>query len=145
MKKCTSFEGQNGTRYIRGNVYFGIIIFSCLLSTRPCIRFFFLTCFAREIKGFCQSSLANEIDFRDIMNVSKNILGKNQNFKNLRHGFVDKRALMTKMLISSCRWKTLVPFCLRKKRSVNAFLTLAVNYRKIVQKKQIMVCHPKQQ
>ena len=79
------------------------------------------------------------------MNVSKNILGKNQNFKNLRHGFEDKRALMTKMLISSCHWKTLVPFCLRKKRSVNAFLTLAVNYRKIVQKKQIMVCHPKQQ
>ena len=43
---------------------------------------------------------------------------------------------MTKMLISSCRWKTLVPFCLRKKRSVNAFLTLTVNYRKIVQKKR---------
>ena len=37
-------------------------------------------------------------------------------------------------LISSCHWKTLVPFCLRKKRPENAFLTLIVNYRKIIQK-----------
>ena len=35
LKKCTAFEEQNGTRYIRGNVYFGIIVFSCLLSTKP--------------------------------------------------------------------------------------------------------------
>ena len=31
LKKCTSFEEQKGTRYIRGNVYFGIIIFSCFV------------------------------------------------------------------------------------------------------------------
>ena len=31
-------------------------------------------------------------------------------------------------LISSCHWKTLVAFCLRKKRLENAFLTLTVNY-----------------
>ena len=31
----------------------------------------------REIKGFYQSSLGNEVDFRDIMNVSPNILAKN--------------------------------------------------------------------
>ena len=41
-------------------------------------------------------------------------------------------------LISSSHWKTLVPFCLRKKRPENAFFTLTVNYRKIAQKKQIM-------
>ena len=46
-------------------------------------------------------------------------------------------------LISSCHWKTLVPFCLRKKRPENALLTLAVNYRKILQKKKL--CHSKQQ
>ena len=34
LKKGISFEEQKGTRYIRGNVHFGIIIFSCcLLST----------------------------------------------------------------------------------------------------------------
>ena len=38
-------------------------------------------------------------------------------------------------LMSSCHWKTLVHFCLRKKRFENALLTLTVNYRKIVQKK----------
>ena len=31
---------------------------------------------AREIKGFYQSSLGKEVDFRDIMNVSPNILAK---------------------------------------------------------------------
>ena len=30
FKKFTSFEEQNGTRYIRENFYLGIIIFSCL-------------------------------------------------------------------------------------------------------------------
>ena len=76
LKKCTNFEEQKGTRYIRGNVYIGIIVFSCLSSTKPCLRFL-LNCFVREIKGFYQSSLGNEVDFRDIMNVSPNILAKN--------------------------------------------------------------------
>ena len=64
LKKCTSFEEQKGTRYIRENVCFGIVIFSFLSSIG-------------EIKGFYQSSLGNEVDFRDIMNVSPNILAKN--------------------------------------------------------------------
>ena len=75
LKKCTSFEEQKCTRYIRGNVYFDIIVFRCLSSTKQCLRFL-LICFAREIKGFYQSSLGNEIDFTD-MNVSPNILTKN--------------------------------------------------------------------
>ena len=33
--------------------------------------------FVREIKGFYQSSLGNEVDYRDIINVSPNILAKN--------------------------------------------------------------------
>ena len=72
MKKCTSFEEQKGTIYIQGNVYFDII-FSCLSPTKLCLRFL-LNCFLWEIKGFYQSSLGNEIDFRDIMNVSPNTL-----------------------------------------------------------------------
>ena len=76
LKKCTSFEEQKGSRYIQENVYFGIIIFSCLLSTKPCLRFL-LNCCVRKIKGFYQSSLGNEVDFRDIMNVSPDISAKN--------------------------------------------------------------------
>ena len=72
------------------------------------------------------------------MNVSSNILAKNKNLQKLRHDFVDERAMITTTLISSCHWKTLVPFCLQKKRPENAFLTLTVNYRKIVHQKQIM-------
>ena len=114
MKKCTSFEEQKGRRYIRGNFYFGIIVFSCLLPTNLCLRFLSV-CFAREIKSFYQSSLGNEVDFRDIMSVSQ---------------------------ISSCHWKTLILFCLRKKRPEDTFLTLIVNYCKMVQKNKL--CHPKQ-
>ena len=128
MKKCTSFEEQKGTRYIPENVYFGIIIFNCLLSRKPCIRFI-LNYFVREIKAFYQISLGNEVDFRDLMNVSLR--------RKLRQGFADERALITTTLTSSCHWKTLVPFCWRKKRLENVFLTLIVNYRKIVQEKKL--------
>ena len=75
------------------------------------------------------------------MNVFANILAKNQNFKKRRHGFVDEKAMITTTLyllvndiMSSCHWKTLATFCLRKKRPENAFLTLTVNYHKIAQK-----------
>ena len=127
-------------RYIRENVYFGIIIFSCLPSTKPCPRFL-LNCFVWEIKGFYQSSLRNQVDFRDIMNLSPNISAKNKNFKKLRQSFVDDRALITTTLISSCDSKTLAPFCLQKKRHENVFLTLIVNYRKIIQKNKL--CYSK--
>ena len=120
-------------KYIRKSVYFRIIVFSCLLSTKPCLRYL-LICFDQEIKGFYQSSLGNEVDFTDIMNVSPNILAKNWNFKILRHTFEDKRTMITTALTFSCHWKTLVPFC--------AFLTLTVNYRKIVQKSKLY--HSKQ-
>ena len=51
------------------------------------------------------------------MNVSSNILARNQNFKKLRHGFVHERALITTKLISFCHWKTLVPLSLQKKKN----------------------------
>ena len=44
LKNCTSFEEKKGTRYVWGKVYFGIIIVSCLSSTKPCLRFL-LNCF----------------------------------------------------------------------------------------------------
>ena len=60
-----------------------------------------------------------------------------------RHGFADERAMIKTTLMSSCHWKTLVPFSLRKKRPENALLTLTENYNKIVQK--IKLCHLKEQ
>ena len=110
LKKCTSFEEQKGTRYIRENVYFGIIVFNCL--TRRCLRFLlmFLAC---EIKDVYQSFLRNEVEFTDIMNVSQNILAK----KKLRDNFVNERAMITATLISSDHCQTLVSFCFRKKKT----------------------------
>ena len=72
LKKCTNFQEQKGTRYNRGNVYIDTILFSCLLSTKPCLRFLF-KCFVQVGKGFCQCSFGNEVDF----NVSLDILAKN--------------------------------------------------------------------
>ena len=60
------------------------------------------------------------------MNFSPNILAKIKISKNF-HGFVDERALTTTTLMSSYHWKSLVPFCLRKKSPKNAFITLIVN------------------
>ena len=114
LKKCTTFGEQKGTRYIRGNVYFDIIVFTCLSFTKPYLRFL-LICFDREIKGFYQSSLENEVDFTDTMNVSPNILAKNENFKKLRQDFADERALLTTRLISFWDWETLVPFSCERK------------------------------
>ena len=147
LKKCTSYEEQKGTRYIRRNVYFGIIIFSCLSSTKLCLTFL-LICFARKIKGFYQSFFENQVDFKNIMNVPTNTLAKSKNFKKLIHEFVDQRVMITTTLISSCHWKT-VTFLLAKKKTwkrvfnTNHSHALTVNYRKIVQKNKL--CHSKQQ
>ena len=46
--ECTGFKEEKDKRYIRGNVYFGIIVFSCLSSTETCLRFS-LTSLALEI------------------------------------------------------------------------------------------------
>ena len=56
---------------------------------------------------------------------------------------MDKRAMIKKTSMSSCHSKTFVPFHLRKKRPGNAYLTLTVTYRKIVQK--IKLCDSKHQ
>ena len=113
-----------------------VLLSSAVFRLQNCLKFL-LICFAREIKSFYRSSLGNEVDFRDIMNLSPNVLAKNSNFGKLRQGFVDERALITTTIISSCHLKTLVPFCLRKKRLENAFLTLILNYRKITQKNKL--------
>ena len=75
LKKSTYFEERKSTRYIRGNVYIDIIVLSCLSSTKPCLRLL-LNCFVQEIKSYYQSSFGNEVDFKDIINVSLNLLAK---------------------------------------------------------------------
>ena len=66
-----------------GNVYFGIIVFSCFSSSKSCLRFPSII-FAWEINGFCHITWQNEVDFRDIMNLSPNSLVKNFCLENKR-------------------------------------------------------------
>ena len=76
LKKCASFEEPKSTTYNQGTVYFVIMLFSCLSSTNLCLRFLLIG-FARKIIGFYQSSLGNDVNFTDILNISPNILAKN--------------------------------------------------------------------
>ena len=92
-------------------------------------------------KGFYQSYLRNEVDFANIMNVSPNILSKSQNFKKLRHSFVDKWTMSTTTLTSSCHWETLVPFCLKNKIPESTFLT---NSEFLKNRTEKILCHSKQ-
>ena len=75
MKKCTSFEEQRGTGYIRENVYFSIVVFSCLSAIKACPRFLSI-CFTPGVKAFYQGSLGNKVDLKGKMSVSPNILAK---------------------------------------------------------------------
>ena len=127
MKKCTSFEGQKGTRYIRETFILVLLSSTAIFCLQNRVSIY--------LNLFCSEK---KVDFRDIMDVSPDILAKNLNFEKLRHFFIYEKALITTTLISSYHWKTLIPFCLRKKKLENAFLTLILNHRKIVQKKKFM-------
>ena len=129
-----------GTRNIRENVYFDIIIFSRFSSIKPCLRFL-LICFAREMKRFYQNSFKNKVDFTNIMDVSPNILAKNKKFKKLRHGFVDDNNI--NIFLSRENPCTFLLAKEKTKRPENAFLSLTMNYRKIVLKNKL--CLSKQQ
>ena len=71
-------------------------------------------------------------------NLSPNVLVKNQNLKKLKQDFVDEEALITTTLTSSCHWKTVEPFYLRKtwNRIFNTNSELSRNRIE----KQIMPC-----
>ena len=53
LRECTSFEEQKGTRHIWGNVYFDIIVFSNLFSTKPYFELL-LICLGAGSKRRCQ-------------------------------------------------------------------------------------------
>ena len=90
-----------------GKTFILTLIFSAVFRhKKSCLRFL-LNSFFWKREGFYQSSLEKEVDFRDIWTF---LLPKNWSFKKLRHGFVDERVLITTTVISSCHWKTLVPF-----------------------------------
>ena len=56
----------------------------------------------------------------------------------MREGFVDKRALITATLISSCHWKTLVPFACEKKKTWKRIFNTNSELLQNLTEKQIM-------
>ena len=85
VKKCTSFEEQKGTRYIWGNIYFGIIVFNSLSFKKLCLEFLFI-CFALEILLDFMSKWG-WFHIHDV-HFPKN-LSSRLKFKKLKHSFVD--------------------------------------------------------
>ena len=114
---------------IRGNVHFGIIVFNCLSPTKLCLRFL-LIYFPREIKGFYQGSLGNEVDLTNKMNISPNILPKVKISKNWDTVLYMKEHWLNH-INAFLSLKNHCTFLLAKKKTENAFLTRKVNYRKI--------------
>ena len=131
--KCTSFEEQKGTRHIRGKAFFGIIVFSRL----SLISF---NLFFSGDKRLLSEFLREWGWFHGHNERFPKYLGYKLKFQKSETPFADERATITRTWTFSCHWKIL--FCLRKKRPENAFVTLTVNYRKIVQKNNL--CHSKQ-
>ena len=62
---------------IFGKNFILALLSSAVFHLQNSVSDFFLKCFVRVIKGFYRSFLGNEADFRDIMNISPNILAKN--------------------------------------------------------------------
>ena len=134
LKKCTSFEEQKSTRYIWKNLYLPL-------------SFVYKTVTQISFKLFCSGDKKILSEFLRKWGWFQ---GYNECFpKYLGEKFqkTETRSCRGKSTdnnnISSCHWKILAPFCLRKKRPENAFLTLIVNYCKIVQENKLY--HSKQQ
>ena len=72
----------------------------------------------------------------------KNLSLKLKFQKNEKRYFVDERAMITMTLISSCQWKTLVPFCLRRKPWKNICDTNSELLQDLTKNN---LCHSKQQ
>ena len=107
-------KSKKGKSYIWGNIYFGIIFFSCLSSSMSQISF---NLFCSGDNKLLSEFLRNWVWFHKHNERFPNILAKNWNFKKLRHGFVDERTLITTTLIYFCLSKTLVPFLRAKEKT----------------------------
>ena len=85
------------------------------------LSFVYKTMFQISFKLFCSgdkrllSEFLRKWGWFHGHNVSPNILAKNQNFKKLRHGFVDERAMITTTLISSVTGKPMYLFACERK------------------------------
>ena len=89
-------------------------------------------------------SWGNEVDFKDMMYVSPKILFLDQNFKKLRHCFLDERATITTILISVCHWKTLVLFVFKKKKTWKHIFKTNSELSQNHTEKNLFICQTKQ-
>ena len=95
------------------------------------------------MKKFYQSPLGNKVDFRDIMNVSPNILAKSRNFQKLRHGFVDEIALKKNDINMFLLLENVCTFLLAKEKTWKCIFNTNSELSQNHTEKQIMVSETK--
>ena len=137
-KKCTCFEELKGTRYIQGNVYFEIIVFSSLSPTDLRLEFVFI-CFTRALKAFYQISRGNGLDF---MHFPKN-LGLRLNFQKTESWFCGWRSNECNNINIFQSLETAYRLLLAKEKTWKRIFKPTANGPKTIQKNNS--CHPKQQ
>ena len=105
QKRCKIYLGKH--------LFYHYCLQLSFVSAKPCLRFL-LICFPWEIKGFYQSYLGIDIDFRTFPQIS---WPKIENSKNWDSWMKEHLHLFA---------------CKRMKRCENRFLTLIMNYCKII-------------
>ena len=139
--ECTSFKEEKDTRYIRGNVYFGIIVFSCLSSTETCLRFS-LTCLARE-KSLLSKFLRKWSSFQGHNESFPKYLGWKLKFKKTEARFFRRNSTDNNGINIFLSLENPCTFLLAKektwKRIFNTNSELSQN------RTENKLCHPKQQ
>ena len=135
MKKCTTFEEQKGTRYIRGNVSFAIIVFTIVFHVS-------FSLFWLGDKRFLSEFFGKWAWFHGFNERFIKYIGWKLKFQKTETGFADERALIATTLMSSYHWKTFVPFCLRKKRPEKLIFNVNSELSQIRTKNKL--CHLKQ-
>ena len=95
------------------------------------------------MKRLYQSPLGNKVDFRDIMNVSPNILAKSWNFQKLRHGFVDEIALKKNDINMFLLLENVCTFLLAKEKTWKCIFNTNSELSQNHTEKQIMVSDTK--
>ena len=134
LKKRTSFIEEKGRKYIQENFVLALLSSAVFLLRKPVSGFFWSVLLDR-LKAYIRVlwKMTLILGTWTFPQISWLKIKFSENWDS----FVDKRTLITAILISSCHWKPFLPFCLQKKRIENTFLTLIKNYCKILQKNKL--------
>ena len=143
LKKCTSFEERKGTRYVRGKVYFVIVLYTKVYFVYKTISQISFNLFCSGDIRLLSEFLRKWGWFQGQNESFLKYLGQKLEFQNTETQFCRWRSTDNNDINIFLSLKNPCTFLLAKEKTWKCILALIVNYRKIVQKNKL--CHPKQQ